>query len=74
MGKSSRIGTSPRSSAYAVPGPCFVRNTTAEVAFGPVVKRTRGWVQSRLVTDTDFVAVAINLIEQLEQIEPVRAD
>ena len=29
---------------------------------------------SGIVTDTDFVAVAINLIEQLEQIEPVKAD
>ena len=27
-----------------------------------------------IITDTDFVAVAINLLEQLEELEPVEAD
>lgn len=59
-----------------VPSNCGIRHAALRLqALGigclPVVDDTG---LAGIVTDTDFVAVAINLLEQLEEVEPVRSE
>jgi len=59
-----------------VPPDCGVRQAALRLqALGigclPIMDETG---LAGIVTDTDFVAVAINLLEQLEEVEPVRSD